>query len=716
MWNCLIFFKLPQNAVLYCDLQFVGTVLASAMPEPFDDTRSSVKPPEGQLNSWKEIAAYLARDVTTVQRWEKREGMPVHRHLHDKIGSVYAFRSELDAWARSRNLRGAQESAAVAASPPPVVATELASPKGSEKRGSVTAWIVVLAAAGLALAAGATLLLQRTDYFWHNPIEGARFQTITDFDGVARDAVLSRDGHLVAFLSDHGGQMDVWVSQIGSGQFHNLTSGSATELVNPSIRTLGFSADSSLITYWVRNRVGSNDGGIGIWAVPTLGGQPRPYLDGVAELDWSPSGSRLAYHTPSPGDPLFVADGLKRSDAHPIFTAPAGLHAHFPLWSPDTAFIYFVLGALPDKLDIWRITDKGRAAERITSHYGIVSHPVLMDQHTLMYLASDPDGSGPWLYGMDLGRRTPHRLTSGPERYTSVAASSDGRRVVVTLATPKRTLWRLPIVDRPTQTSAPAPIAVTTSAGFFPRFGPNYLIYVSSTSGSDSIWRFANGIETELWSAQGSQVPAAPAISADGRSIAFSVRQNGRNRLYLMQADGTNLHLVTDSQDLQGAPAWDHDGQSITSAVSNQGVPHLFRFPANGRAPISFVNEYSVDPVWAPDGRFAVYSGVDIGTTFSIKAVNPDGTAHQVPPLTLTRGARHVMFTRSGSSLILLRGDIQHKDLWAVDLQTGAERQLTRLPADFDIREFDLSPDGREVVLERVQERSDIVLLDVPRR
>ena len=61
-------------------------------------------PSDDRLDSWKEIAAYLKRDVTTVQRWEKREAMPVHRHVHDKKGSVYAFRTELDAWARSRNL------------------------------------------------------------------------------------------------------------------------------------------------------------------------------------------------------------------------------------------------------------------------------------------------------------------------------------------------------------------------------------------------------------------------------------------------------------------------------------------------------------------------------------------------------------------------------------------------------------------------------------
>src|SRR5687767_15964168 len=57
---------------------------------------------EERLGSWKAIAAYLQRDVTTVQRWERLEGMPVHRHLHAKRGSVYAFRSELDTWQRNR--------------------------------------------------------------------------------------------------------------------------------------------------------------------------------------------------------------------------------------------------------------------------------------------------------------------------------------------------------------------------------------------------------------------------------------------------------------------------------------------------------------------------------------------------------------------------------------------------------------------------------------
>jgi TolB-like protein/Tfp pilus assembly protein PilF len=74
------------------------------MGEPLPGVPPSIEASENRLDSWKEIAAYLNRDVTTVQRWEKREGMPVHRHVHDKRGSVSALTSELDTWVQSRRV------------------------------------------------------------------------------------------------------------------------------------------------------------------------------------------------------------------------------------------------------------------------------------------------------------------------------------------------------------------------------------------------------------------------------------------------------------------------------------------------------------------------------------------------------------------------------------------------------------------------------------
>src|SRR6266481_15196 len=121
-----------------------------AMGETFPDAAPSVRPPETRLDSWKEIAAYLNRDVTTVQRWEKREGMPVHRHQHDRLGSVYAFSAELDAWVQSRRLRLEEEEQERLAETP-VDAEVDPRPTGTSR---MRAWIVLGVVAVLALIVG----------------------------------------------------------------------------------------------------------------------------------------------------------------------------------------------------------------------------------------------------------------------------------------------------------------------------------------------------------------------------------------------------------------------------------------------------------------------------------------------------------------------------------------------------------------------------------
>jgi tetratricopeptide (TPR) repeat protein len=93
--------------------------------------RSRGPSPRVRLDSWKEIAAYLKRHVTTVRRWETQEGLPVHRHLHARLGSVYAYTDELETWLKGRRpadrppARGAAARPASAARlvlpPPPVL-------------------------------------------------------------------------------------------------------------------------------------------------------------------------------------------------------------------------------------------------------------------------------------------------------------------------------------------------------------------------------------------------------------------------------------------------------------------------------------------------------------------------------------------------------------------------------------------------------------------
>ena len=72
------------------------------------DVRSVFGLDSDRLDSWKEIAVYLGREVRTAQRWAKREGMPIHRHIHEKASSVCAFKHEVDVWLHSRNRAASQ--------------------------------------------------------------------------------------------------------------------------------------------------------------------------------------------------------------------------------------------------------------------------------------------------------------------------------------------------------------------------------------------------------------------------------------------------------------------------------------------------------------------------------------------------------------------------------------------------------------------------------
>jgi TolB-like protein len=120
------------------------------MSEPSLDKSLSEISAERRLDSWKEIALYLHRDVTTVQRWEKQEGMPVHRHLHQKRGSVYALSSELDAWRQSRKLRFEEEEEPALEAPADPDAQQTIVPPG--RRWFVLGSVAVVLAALLALA------------------------------------------------------------------------------------------------------------------------------------------------------------------------------------------------------------------------------------------------------------------------------------------------------------------------------------------------------------------------------------------------------------------------------------------------------------------------------------------------------------------------------------------------------------------------------------
>ena len=219
--------------------------------------------------------------------------------------------------------------------------------------------------AGAALMAAAPWL-RSGDRAVSNPLDNALFTRFTNFEGTERSGVISPDGRFVAFRSDRDGPMDVWVGQVGTGRFVNLTKGIDDEF-STDTPSVGFSHDGSEI--WLSGGAGRR-----LRLMPLMGGAPHPFLaDAAVTVAWSPDGSRVVYHLQDDGDSMYVAD---RTGANPrqIFSKP-GAHNHFPIWSLDGRWIYFASGTPATKeMDVWRIVADGGTPERLTQQNSDVAY------------------------------------------------------------------------------------------------------------------------------------------------------------------------------------------------------------------------------------------------------------------------------------------------------------------------------------------------------
>lgn len=579
----------------------------------------------------------------------------------------------------------------------------------------------IVSAVGV-LTAGSIWQLWERDYFWRNPLAGATVERLTDFAGEETDGAISPDGKFLAFLSDRDGRFDAWISQIATGEFTNVTNGRFQMLNNPNARMIGFSGDGARL--WFEQEVSARPFVWTSWIRPLLGGTPRRFIEGGLEPTWSPDGNSVTYHTNDLGDPLFVAD-KDGSNPRKIFVGKPGVHGHYPTWSRDGRFVYLVMGAIAtDELDIWRIPvaapDSGAVPERITSHNARIADPVWLDDRTLIYSATAEDGSGNWLYAVDVEHRIPHRVSSGiAEQYMSAAVSNTRpRRVLTTIALPTAQLWQVPIADAIQAEHAATRLPVSTTRSLSPRFAPTHLVFLSSKGGAEGLWKFDQGETTEIWRGADGGVVTPPAISRDGRQICFSFRRGGRAGLYVMDANGTNVRTLAGGLEVRGAATWSPDGKWVAVAGNRGDGTRVFKVPLDGGAPIELANTLSVNPVWSPDGGLILYSEQQRAGQFEVKAMTPDRTQVPISAVQIvgfSTGTRY-QFMPEGGALIVLEGVIGgSQNFYKVDLASGERRQLTDLDGTYVIRNFDVSPDGTRIVFDRWRQHADIAMITLRR-
>jgi Tol biopolymer transport system component len=236
--------------------------------------------PEDRLDSWKAIAAYLGRGVRTVQRWERDEGLPVHRLAHEKRGSVYARRREVDAWWESRR-------------------RSLSSDTLTEER--------------------------RADVSDTTP--AGQLRRVTWHSAATLWPALSSDARLLAYVSD-GGRDDalpqIWLQQIG-GSATCITSGACER------SHLAFSAEDTRIVF-----TASDAAGTGVYSIPALGGEPRLLKRAAVAGRPSPDGRWLAYISLNDPGGIRIAS-ITGSDERTI--GRDLFDVSFVIWSPDSMHV-----------------------------------------------------------------------------------------------------------------------------------------------------------------------------------------------------------------------------------------------------------------------------------------------------------------------------------------------------------------------------------------
>ena len=575
-----------------------------------------------------------------------------------------------------------------------------------ERHGWLPWTLVALLVAGF----GAWIIANRRRPSVQNPLSNAQFKRLTDLEGTETNPAISPVGKFVAFISNRSGTFDIWLIQSNGSSLANLTQGRIGDARAP-LRAVGFSGDGSEV--WSGGTEGRR---LMLW--PLMGGAPRNFLDeAAAEVAWSPVGTRLVYHTWQPGDPMFVADH-NGANPHPILKNEPGVHSHYQFWSKDGRWIYFVRGRpATHEMDLWRILPDGGEPKQLTHLNTDIAYPTLIDDRTLLFVAHNKEGAGPWLWAADAETGTSNRVSFGLEQYTALAATADGRRLAASVVNTQLNLWSVPISSRIVEEQGVEAFHLPTARAQGPRFGGGTLFYLSSIDGADGVWSYRDGIPLEIWKGSEGAIQSPPAVSPNGSDLAFALMRDGKQQMHVIASDGTRLRALSSDIDVRGTASWSPDGKWIVVAGSDRSGTGLFKLPADGGSPVRIAAGPFLDPVWSPRGDLIVYCGQQVFTLTPLLAVRPDGTPVNLPEMRVQREGERARFLPDGTGLVYMLGNtMADQDFWLLDLSTMHPRRLTRLTSPAVMRSFDITPDGRRIVFDRLLEASNTLLIDLATR
>ena len=564
-------------------------------------------PASERLESWKEIAAYLKRDVRTVQRWEKEEGLPVHRHIHTKQASVYAYEPELDVWWQNGRPRLEQENG------------EAFPGRWLERLRGASPFVV---AAGVVLSAAVAVLVylrsQPPPNAIHRPLKQVTFG-----QGLDTDPTWSPDGQLIAFSSDRSGNSDIWIQSLEGGEPVQLTDDPGADM-HPD-----WSPDGEWIVYR-----SEREGG-GLFLISATGGEPRKLSSFGYHPQWSPDGSRIFFSSRlwefgPPVEYKHYVVGVDGNPAHQVLAeALAQFHAVQSFrWHPDGQRVSFWCKTRKSRREPWpwffctALLAGGPAVQWeippeilgtiLKLELGLDYYKWAPSGDALYFTASlgpgDPAmtfwiGSGDpatnfWKVTVDSEAsrwvEAFEPLTAGPGWNRGISISRDGKKLAFASGTlEKKRIWSFPF-DPATnrilgdgQALTPPGVGVL-GGGLLAKDGREFLYVIRQPDGNE-LWikHLPDGQARMISKGEGEYF--APLISPDGTRVAYRYRlpytNDMGNTIVMLPVTGGKPEPIVPFRKppLVSYPTdWSADGESmIVLSRYPIGRPHLRLLPVS---------------------------------------------------------------------------------------------------------------------------------------
>jgi Tol biopolymer transport system component len=517
---------------------------------------------EARLESWKEIADYLHRDVRTVIRWEKERGLPVHRIPGQKRSGVYALRSELELWISGTVAEGNGANGFHAVSHfevEPVLENPTPPPTSSTRHRKL--W---MSASVVVVSFGAAVALLRLLAGRETPRLANPLQITNDGRPKGRIAVTASS---LFFVSRIGGQAIITRTRLNGEEPSVLTSMRNLDLLDASL-------DGSKLLV-----AGEGSGEcIGpLWVIPTNGG-PSRRLAGLcaSTAAWSADGGRLAYAV---GNELYLArsDG---SASHRLITLP--LRLGDLRWSPDSQTLRACLFEHGTLEQLWDVPLDGSGARRVLTRWSNGPNDQenagrwTPDGKFFIFAATHDGTRGLWAIrdGHDLAawrNPGPFQPAPGLENAWQPVPSKDGKKFFAIEDAPDRGEL---IRYEPRIRDFVAFPGMDPSSGQT-TFSPDgkQVAYVSFPA--MNLWKMnANGTSRKLLAAHA----ALPAWSPDGLRIAFMGANDGSHlnepsKIYVISAAGGVPEQPVKSPEWQGGPSWTADSNGLIFGENGRDNP-----------------------------------------------------------------------------------------------------------------------------------------------